>query len=96
MTHLDLAAVHPRAGGNHVTGHGTLPHNFGFLSGSLSAAALNADSCAVPMMDMRSQGPPLVHSSSLGWGANGGGRGIRYQHQEECPHFNSGFKEAPT
>ena len=99
VTHLDLAAVHPRvvAGGNHVgTPHGTLPHNFGFLTGSLSAAALNADSCAVPMMDLRSQAAPLIHSSSLGWGANGRGSGIRYQHQEECPHFNSGFKEAPT
>jgi hypothetical protein len=52
---------------------------------------------AVPMMDMssRTMPHPLVHSSSVGWGSNGSGRGIRYQHQEECPHFN-GFKEAPT
>ena len=53
---------------------------------------------AVPMLDMssRTMPHPLVHSSSVGWGSNGSGRGIRYQqHQEECPHFN-GFKEAPT
>ena len=75
------------------------------MSSSISAAAL--ESCAVPMMDLgqRSSGgggaPPLIHSSSLGWGStNGGsgtlGRSVRYQqHQEECPHYN-GFKEAPT
>ena len=104
VTHLDLAAVHPR-GANHQT-HSSHGHNDlgiggggGFMSSSLSAAALNASSCAVPMMDMgssRTMPHPLVHSSSVGWGSNGSGRGIRYQHQEECPHFNGHFKEAPT
>ena len=100
VTHLDLAAVHPRGGLNHHPAH---PNDVGgYLSSSLSAAALNANSCAVPMMDLshRSGPPPLIHSSSLGWGStNGGsgtlGRNVRYQHQEECPHYN-GFKEAPT
>jgi len=105
VTHLDLAAVHPRIVGSnhHLHGHGGHSHSDhtigggGFMTSSLSAAALNASSCAVPMMDMssRTMPHPLVHSSSVGWGSNGSGRGIRYQHQEECPHFN-GFKEAPT
>ena len=116
VTHLDLAAVHSRGGpsfnggGSHAHPH--VHHDIGgggFLSSSLSAAALNASSCAVPMMDMSAGsrgggGPPLAHSSSLGWSSNGSntisGRGgatsgLRYQHQEECPHYNS-FKEAPT
>ena len=104
VTHLDLAAVHGSRGSNHhVAGHDFAGGGGGvFMSSSLSAAALNASSCAVPIMEgsQRSaavpSGHPLVHSSSLGWGSNGSGRGIRYQqHQEECPHYN-GFKEAPT
>ena len=102
VTHLDLAAVHGSRGSNHhVAGHDFAGGGV-FMSSSLSAAALNASSCAVPIMEgsQRSaavpSGHPLVHSSSLGWGSNGSGRGIRYQqHQEECPHFNA-FKEAPT
>ena len=102
VTHLDLAAVHPRGVSNHHghahPGGGHTHKDFIMSSSSLSADALNASSCAVPMMDMTSNTMPhpLVHSSSLGWGSNGSGRGIRYQrHQEECPHYN-GFKEAPT
>ena len=120
MTHLDLAAVHPRGGGGGVITphhHARMPERLpgvdigggGFMSSSISAAAL--ESCAVPMMDLgqRSSGggvgggggaTPLIHSSSLGWVSNNGGSGtlgrsVRYQHQEECPHYN-GFKEAPT
>ena len=119
VTHLDLAAVHPRGGGGGVITphhHARMPERLpgvdigggGFMSSSISAAAL--ESCAVPMMDLGQRssgggvggggGPPLIHSSSLGWVSNNGGSGtlgrsVRYQHQEECPHYN-GFKEAPT
>ena len=105
VTHLDLAAVHPRGGSGLNHHHSSRPTDVGgYLSSSLSAAALNANSCAVPMMDLRDRpgggAPPLIHSSSLGWGSSNGGSGtlgrnVRYQHQEECPHYNS-FKEAPT
>ena len=100
VTHLDLAAVHPRSVNHRGHAHNECGGNGGggfFLSSSLSAASLNQSSCAVPMMDLSQRTLPhnLVHSSSLGWGSNGSGRGIRYQHQEECPHFN-GLKEAPT
>ncbi len=108
VTHLDLAAVHPRGpagfkGGPHPHGHP--PHHDigigsgGFLSSSLSAAALNASSCAVPMMDMGVAGgggpsprAPHLAQSSLGWSSNGsntisgrgtGGGGVRYQHQHQ-------------
>lgn len=104
VTHLDLAAVHPRSNHSHLhsSDHFDTSGNGGFLSSSLSAAALNQSSCAVPMIDMSQRTLPhnLVHSSSLGWGSNGGTSGrVRYQHhlhQEECPHFSGGLKEAPT
>lgn len=81
VTHLDLAAVHDRGGP-----YPPYPNDNGgggFLSASLSAAALNNTSCAVPMMGhegMGGLGPqqtprgphhhPLSHSSSLGWASN--------------------------
>ncbi|XP_071746528.1 glutamate receptor ionotropic, kainate 2 isoform X2 [Lepeophtheirus salmonis] len=108
VTHLDLAAHAPVS---HCPGeNGVLSpmnDNGGFLTTSLSVAALNQTSCAVPHHSM--QGWALPPSGGNGCGNPGPEMGNgpppilpptakhhhhhshRY-HQEQCPHF-SGFKE---
>ena len=67
----------------------------GYLSTSISTAALNAPApcCPVPSHQENPGGSVTSTPGAGGWVANPGGtlphrRGYNLQHQQQCPHYN--------